>query len=63
MKIKATVTETLVVQKEVELEVSTEQDIEEAIREKAYEDTIMDGDHGWEGINCLEVDIDYEEVA
>ena len=39
-------------------------DIEDQIKAKAYEKTIMDEkyDHGWEGLDCLEVNVEYKEV-
>jgi hypothetical protein len=64
-KIVGTVTETLVVQKEVEVVVPAKDDagvIEQAIRDAAYEKNIMNsGDHGWEGIETIEVNVDWNK--
>jgi len=62
-KVKGTVTETLIVQKEVEVEVpdnASGEDIAAAIRSKAYEKNILQGDHGWEGIESNGMDISVE---
>jgi len=61
VRVKGTVTESLVVQKEVSVKVkknASKEEIEEAIRAKAYEKNILQGDHGWEGIETSGVDID-----
>jgi hypothetical protein len=58
--VTGTVTETLVVQKEVTVRVKSNADVgevKEAIRAKAYEKTILQGDHGWEGLETDDVDI------
>lgn len=62
-KIKGTVTESLIVQKEVEVEVpdgATREDLIAALRAKAYEKTIMIGDHGWDVVDSEGVDISIE---
>jgi hypothetical protein len=65
--IEGTVTETLVVEKTVELTVPDEFDEEEiidCIREAAHKDTVLDYEdkHGWAGIACLDVDIVYTVI-
>lgn len=69
MKVRGYVEETLVVVKEVEVEVpdGAEDDVvQEAIRSKAYEECIIDdkySGHGWEGADCLNVDIRWVEYV
>ena len=78
MKIKGTITETLIVQKDVEVEVSdavakaaaegdddAQEEINTLIRDKAYEDTIFGGTptHGWEGLDTLEVEVENKGAA
>lgn len=62
-KFKGTVTETLIIQKEVEVEVSdnaSKEEVEQAIRTKAYEKNILQGDHGWDGVESQGVEISVE---
>lgn len=59
-KIKATVVETMVVRKEVEIKVldgATVDEIDDAIREEAYKTIITDADSGWKIEETLDVDI------
>ena len=59
MKIRGKVTEQLIVEKFVEVEVADDADedqIEQAVRHAAYEKTIMDGT-GWEGVETIDVDV------
>jgi len=61
-KVNGTVTETLIVQKEVEVEVAdsaSKEEIEQAIRTKAYEKNILQGDHGWDGVESQGVEISF----
>jgi hypothetical protein len=63
MKIQGQVTETIIIQKEVEVDVpddSTKEQIEEAIRAKANEKSILIGDHGWEGVESNGQDIEIQ---
>jgi Pyruvate/2-oxoacid:ferredoxin oxidoreductase delta subunit len=63
MKITGQVTETLIIQKEVEVEVpdnATDEQVKEAIRAKANEKTILSGNHGWEGIESFGQDIEIQ---
>lgn len=67
-KICGKVTETIVLVKEVEIEVPDEcedGEIEDVIRKKAYEKALTDLDikekTGWEGADTLEVEIDWKE--
>ena len=62
MKVTGKVTETLVVEKEVEVEVSdnaTEFQIDQAIRREAYKKIMVadDNDHGWELVDSVETDV------
>lgn len=62
-KVKGTVTETIVVQKEVEIEVpddASAEYVQAAVRAKAYEKNILIGDHGWEGIETQGVEVSIE---
>ena len=66
MEVKATVTEELLVTKEVSVTVPDDADedmIDQAIRDKAYERTIPETfeDHGWECVDCLSVEVVREE--
>ena len=76
MKIKGTITETLIVQKDVEVNVpkavakaaaegddEAQEKINTLIRDKAYEATLFSGtdEHGWEGIDTLEVEVEVEQ--
>lgn len=59
MRIRGKVTENLVVQKEIEIEVpddTNDDQIEQAVRDAAYEKTIMDGT-GWEGVETFDVTV------
>jgi len=61
LRVTGKVTESIIIQKEVSVRVrknAGKEEIEEAIRAKAYEKTILQGDHGWEGIETSGVDID-----
>jgi hypothetical protein len=62
MKRKYVIQETLIFQKEVEIEAEEYLDtseIEELVKEKAYKNTISqyEDKHGWEGIICEGVNI------
>lgn len=64
MRVRGYVEETLIVVKEVEVEVPDDADdgaIHEAVRDKSYEHTILDykDKHGWEGVNTLNVDVNW----
>jgi len=74
-KIKGTITETLTVQKEVEISVSDEmlqkaeggdsdceEEIVDLINTKAYENTIFSekDSHGWEGVGTVEVNVEWK---
>lgn len=74
-KVTGTVYETIIVKKEVEVEVEiydgeeedspeVDERIDSAIREAAYAETIMDfqDQHGWEGIGCLVVNVYREDI-
>lgn len=66
MKLTGKVVETLVVEKEVVVEVpdnSSDDTIEQAIRDKAYEQTILDGTHGWEGIETQDVRVSWVMIT
>lgn len=61
-KVKGLVVETVIVQKYVDVEVSVDADEEEiaqAIRDKAYEQTIFceSDKHGWDGVETQEVNV------
>lgn len=64
--IKGSITETIIVKKDVSVEVpddASEDKILEAVRAKAYEETILDytDRHGWKGIETLDVNVEVEE--
>lgn len=63
MKITGTITETLVVEKDVIVDVrddASQDEIEQAIRAKAYEKLVRTKD-GWEIIETLNVDIKFPQ--
>lgn len=67
MKIKGTVTETIVVEKVVEIEMPDTEDrekIEDFVCSKAYESTIFSDSpvHGWEGVDTVEVEVKWEKI-
>jgi len=60
MIVKGRVEETIIISKEVEVEVpdgASDDAVEMALRDKAYEKIITDQDSGWELIDSLEVDV------
>ena len=62
MKVRGYVEETIIVVKEVDVEVpdnATDDIIHTTVRDKCYEKTILDyqDQHGWEGTNTLDVDV------
>lgn len=62
--ISATIYETIILKKEVTVCVDediNDVDLEQEIRNVAYDNTIFDGDHGWEGIDTLEVEINIHD--
>jgi hypothetical protein len=67
MKVVGIVTETLVVQKEVEIEVPDDADdgeIHQAVRDKSYEHTILDcKTHGWDGVDTLDVEVTWTKYG
>lgn len=64
MKVYGKISETLVMEKEVEVEVADDADdeqIEQAIRDAAYEETICYSG-GWEGVDTTDVTINWHRV-
>ena len=64
-KVTGRVVETLTIYKDVEAEVEDdagEDDIEQALRDKAYEKIITDEDSGWELDETLEVDVQLDDA-
>lgn len=64
--IYGTIRETIVVEKSVVIDVTDEagdMDVEQALRDKAYEHTIHEAHevHGWDGVECEEVTITWNE--
>ena len=67
MKVKGIITETLTVQKEIELDLpdnSSEEHIEQVVRNRAYE-KLVSTDTGWEVLDCSSCDvvIEYESIT
>ena len=67
-RIKGKITETIIVQKDVEVEVPDDADedvIEQTVRDEAYKECISDikYDHGWEGIETLAVDVQWNDIG
>lgn len=65
MTVTGVITETIVVQKSVTVECGSDiekEDLEQLIREKAYEETILDYEHlhGWTGLDCVDVEIEIQ---
>jgi hypothetical protein len=65
MKVKGEVVETLLIKKEVEVEVpdgSTPDVIDEAIRDEAYKAIITDPDAGgWELVETMDVEVSFHD--
>lgn len=75
MEIKGTITETLVIEKDVEIEVPEEMakkaalgdidalgDIRYLLQEKAYEDC-LEYTNGWEGVETVEIEVEQKTVS
>lgn len=63
-KIKGRVVETLVIYKDVEVEVAddlNEESVQDAIRDEAFKKIITDPESGWELDETLEVDVQVEK--
>ena len=69
MRVRGYVEETLIIVKEVEVEVpdgSEDDAIHEAVRDKAYEECVTDvkyNAHGWEGVETINVDVKWVEYV
>lgn len=62
MKVRGYVEETIIVVKEIDIEVpddAKDDAIHTAVRDKCYEKTILDyqDQHGWEGVECTDVNV------
>jgi len=60
MKIRGKVVENLIVEKEVEVEVPDDADedqIEQAVRDKAYEKMMIITETGWACAECIDVNV------
>jgi len=75
MKVKGAIVETLIVRKDVQVEVPNDlakkaalgsviaqEEIEEIIRENAYEECI-EWNNGWDGIDTVEIEVEQEKVS
>lgn len=64
VRVTGTVTESLVIEKSVSVRVrknATQEEIEQAIRAKAYNKTIRHNDHGWDAIDTSDVSVKIDE--